>query len=76
MTRAGFFSKEAKCQHGRCSSMSNSAWCVLNTNGTFLKLNHMCPNSKCKRQKQIDFTPRHFELQASGSKNTLEIFFE
>ena len=36
----------------------------------------MCHNPKCKCQKQITFTPKQFELEGSGFKNTMKKFFE
>ena len=61
MSRGENFQKRGKCKKGRCSRVSGSAWTDLNTNGTILKLHDMCPNQKCKCQKQITFTPRQFE---------------
>ena len=48
MTRAEDFMKKAKCKNNHCSSMSNSAWCDLNSKGDILKLHDLCSDSKCK----------------------------
>ena len=72
MTRGQDFVKNAKCTHGHQSAMSNSAWCDLNKNCSVLKLHDMCHNPKCKCQKQITFSPKQFQLEGSGFKNTLK----
>ena len=72
MTRVEKFLKSAKCTHGHQSAMSNSAWCDLNKNCTVLKLHDMCHNPKCNCQKQITFTPRQFQLEGNGFKNTMK----
>ena len=72
MTRAEDFIKNAKCSQGHRSGMSNSAWCDLNKNCTVLKLHDMCHNPKCKCQKQITFTPKQFQLEGAGFKNTMK----
>ena len=56
--------------------MSISAWCDLKKNCTNLKLHDMCHNPKCVCQKQITFTPKHFQLQGSGLKNTMKNIFK
>ena len=75
MTRGTDFQAKGKCKNGHCSSISNSAWRDLNSNGTVLKLHDMCPNGRCKCQKQITFTPRQFQLEGSGFKDKMEKFF-
>ena len=70
MTKGEDFIKNAKCTHGHQSAMSNSAWCDLNKNCTVLKLHDMCHNPKCRCQKQITFSPKHFQLEGAGFKNT------
>ena len=62
--------KKAKCENNLCSAMSNSAWCVLNSKGDTLKLHDNCHNPKCKCQKQVTFTPRNFQMEGAGFKNT------
>ena len=32
----------------------------------------MCHNPKCKCQKQITFTPKQFQLEGAGFKNTMK----
>ena len=76
MTRGQDFVKNAKCTHGHRSAMSNSAWCDLNKNCTVLKLHDMCHNPKCKCQKQITFSPKQFQLEGAGFKNTLKNIFK
>ena len=56
--------------------MGNSAWCDLNKNCTVLKLHDMCHNPKCNCQKQINFSPNHFQLEGAGFKNTMKKIFE
>ena len=70
------FRKKGKCKLGHCSSISNSAWCDLNSIGTFRKLPDMCPNTECNCQKQIRFTPRQFELEGNGFKGNLKKVFK
>ena len=62
MTRAENFIENAKCKQGHRSVMSNSAWFDLNKDGTVSKLHVMCQNPKCNCQKQINFTPKQFQL--------------
>ena len=75
MTRGQDFNKNAKCTHGHRSAMSNSAWCDLNKNCTVLKLHVFCHNPKCKRQKQITFSPNQFQLEGGSIKNKLKSIF-
>ena len=70
MTREQGFIESAKCTHGHRSAMSNSAWCDLNKNCTVLKLHDMCHNPKCKCMKQIFFSPKQFQLEGSGFRDT------
>ena len=76
MTRGQGFIKNAMCTHGHRSAMSNSAWCDLNKNCTVLKLHDMCHNAKCKCQKQITFSPKQFQLEGAGFKNTMKKIFK
>ena len=46
MTRADSFMKRGKRKNNQCSSMSNSAWCDLNSEGNILKPHDKCPNSE------------------------------
>ena len=71
MTKGEDSIKNAKCTHGHISAMSNSAWCDLNKNCTVLKLQDMCHNPKCKCQKQINFTPKQFQLEGGSIKSKL-----
>ena len=62
MTRADNFMEKGKCKNIHCSTMTNSAWCDLNSKGIILKLNDKCPNPKCNCQKIITFTPHQYML--------------
>ena len=75
MTRGEDFVKNAKCTHGHRSAMSNDAWCDLNQGCTVLNIHDMCHNPKCKGQKQINFTPRQFQLEGTSIKSKLQEFF-
>ena len=50
MTKGEYFQKKAKCKHGHCGLMSNSAWTDLNSHCTVLKLHDICGKSGCKCQ--------------------------
>ena len=56
--------------------MSNSAWYDLNKDCTVLKLHDMCHNSKRNCQKQITFSPKQFQLEGAGFKNTMKKIFK
>ena len=71
MTKGEDFIKNEKCTHVHRSAMSNSAWCDLNKKCTVLKLHDICPNPKCKCQKQFTFSPNTFQLEGAGFKNTM-----
>ena len=75
MTRGESFIKNAKCTDGHRSAMSNSAWCDLNKIFTVLKLHDMCHNHKCNSQKQITFSPRHFQLEGGSIKSEVKLIF-
>ena len=76
MTRGEDFIQNAKCTHGPRSAMSNSAWCDLNKNCTVLKLHDMCHNPKCKSQKQITFSPNHYQPESARFKITMKKIFK
>ena len=71
MTRGEDFIKKGKCKNNHCSSMPNIAWCDLNNNN-ILRLHDYCPNPKCKCQKQITVTPKQFQMEGSGFRNTMK----
>ena len=75
MTRGSDFNKNAKCSDGHRSALGNSAWCDLNKICTVLKLHDMCHKPKCKCQKQITFTPTHFQLESGSIKSKLQKTF-
>ena len=56
--------------------MNNSAWCDSNKNCTVLKLQDMCHNHKCKCQKQINFTPNQYMLEAGSIKSKIISVFK
>ena len=68
MTKGDDFIKRGKCKNNYCSSMSNSAWCDLNSKGNILKLDDKCPNPKFNCQKIITFTPRQNMLEGGSKK--------
>ena len=67
--------KKEKCSKNHCSSMSNSAWTDLNSQGIMLKLHDKCPNPKCGCQKIITFTPHRYMLEGGSIKNKLQKIF-
>ena len=75
MNKAEDFIKKGKCKNNHCSSMSNSAWCDLNSKGNILKLHDKCPNPKCGRQEIFTFTPHQYMLQVGSIKSKLQKFF-
>ena len=75
MTKGEDFFEKGKCKNNQCSSMSNSAWCDLNSKRDILKLLDKWPNPKCKSQKQIIFTPSQFPLEGGSIKNKLKSIF-
>ena len=75
MTRAESFMKRGKYKNNQCSSMSNSAWCNLNSKGDILKLNDQGPNPKWNCQKVITLTPHQYMLEGGSIKSKLQKFF-
>ena len=67
--------KKEKCSENHCSSMSNSAWTDLNSQGNMLKLHDKCPNPNCRCQKIITFTPHRYMLEGGSIKNKLQKIF-
>ena len=67
--------KRGKCSNNYCSSMSNSAWTDLNSQGNILKLHDKCPNLKCVCQKIITFTPHQYMLEGGSIKSKLQKIF-
>ena len=68
--------KKGKGKNIQCSAMSNSAWCDLNSKRDILKLHDHCSNPKYKCQKLITFTPKSFQLEGAGFKNTMKKNFK
>ena len=75
MTRAENFMKKGKCSKNHCSSMSNSAWTDLNSQGNILKLHDKGPNPRCDCQKIITFTPHQYMLEGGSIKSKLQKTF-
>ena len=74
MTREDFIER-GNSKNNHCSSMSNSAWCDLNSKANILKLLDKCPNPKCNCQKIITFTPHQCMLEGVSIKSKLQKFF-
>ena len=55
--------------------MPISAWCDLTNKGNLLKIHDKSPNSKCKCQKTITFTPHQNMLQGGSIKSKLQKTF-
>ena len=72
MTKGEIFIKRGKCKNNHCSSMSNSAWTVLNSKGKILELHDKCPKTKCGCQKIITFTPHQYMLEGGSIKTKLQ----
>ena len=75
MTRGEDLMEKGRCKNKHCSSMSNSAWTDLNSQGNILKLHDKCPNPKCGCQKIITFTPHQYMLEGGSIKCKLLIIF-
>ena len=75
MTRGEEFIKRGKCGKNHCSSMSNSAWTDLYSEGNILKLHDKCPNPKCGCQKIITCTPHQYMLERGSIKCKLQKIF-
>ena len=76
MTRGEDFVQKGICKNKHCSSMSNSAWCDLKSNGNILKLQDKCPNPKCNCQKMITLTPHQYKLEGGSIKSKLQKIFQ
>ena len=75
MTKGEVFIKRGKCKNIHCSSMSNSAWTDLNSEGNIMKLHDKCPNPKCGCQKIFTFTPNQYMLEGGLIKSKLQKIF-
>ena len=75
MTEGEDFIKRGKCQNNHCSSMSNSAWCDLNSKGNILKPHDKCPNPNCGCQEIMTFTPHQYMLEGGSIKSKLQEIF-
>ena len=76
MTKGEDFIKKGRCKNIHCSSLSNSAWCDLNSKGDILKLHDKCPNPNCNCQKIITFTPHQYMLEGRSIKSKLHKIFK
>ena len=70
LTKGEKLQKFAKCKNNVSSPMSELSWCDFYNNGNQLRTQDVCPNPRCKCQKQITFTPNQFQLEGAGYKNT------
>ena len=75
MTGAENFMKKRKCKNNHCSSMSNSAWCDLNSKGDIMKLHDRSPNPKGNFQKTINCTPHQYMPEGESMKSKLQKIF-
>ena len=48
----------------------------LNSKGNILRLHDKCPDSKCGRQKTINFTPHEYRLEGGSIKSKLQKIFK
>ena len=55
--------------------MANTAWTDLPCKGDTIKLHDLSGRDGCKCQKIDCFTPKQFEFEGNGLKNTKEIMF-
>ena len=76
MTRGEDFIMKGRCKNEHCSSMSNSTWTDLNSQGNILKLHDKCPKPKCGCQKIITFTPHQYMLEGGSIKSKLQKIFK
>ena len=76
LTRGQKSKQKGKCKHGHCLTLSNTAWCDLNSKSDLLKLHDKCANSKCSCQKMITLTPRQLQMEGSGFKSKLQKNFK
>ena len=72
MTTGEYFLKKGRCTNKHCSSMSNTAWCDLNSKSDILKLHDKRPNPKCNCQKIIAFTSHQYMLEGGSIKAKLQ----
>ena len=75
MTRGEDFIKKGRCKNKHCSSMSNSAWCDLNSKGDIFKLHDKCPNPNCNCQKIITFTLHQYMFEGGSIETKLHKIF-
>ena len=76
LTKEDKFQKPSKRKNNPFWPMSKLLWCDVNQNSNLLKKQDMCPNPKCKCQKQLAFTPKEFGLEGAGFRNTTKKFFK
>ena len=76
MTRAENFMRKGNSKNIHCSSMSNWAWCDINSKSDISKLHEKCPNPKCNCQKIITFTPHQYMLDDGWIKSKLQKKFK
>ena len=55
--------KKTNRKYARCSLVSNSVLCDLNSNVDILKLHDKFPGTECKYQKQTTLLPRQYSMK-------------
>ena len=75
MTRGVDFIKKGRCKNKHCSSMSNNAFCDLNSKVNVLNLHDNCHNPKSNCQKIVTSTPHQYILESGSSKSKLKSNF-
>ena len=75
MTKGEDCNRKGKCKTNHCSSMSNSAWCDLNSKSKILKLHDKCPNPKCNCRKVITSKPHQYTLEGGSIKSKIQKTF-
>ena len=67
--------KKGKCKKNHCSSLSNSAWCDLNSKDDIFKLHDKCPDPEYNCQNIITFTSHQLMLEGGSIKSKLQKVF-
>ena len=68
LTERQIFLKSSKCKNNHSSSMSNLSCCDLIYKDNLFEVHDMCPNPKCKCQKQLTFSLAEFQFERQGYK--------
>ena len=70
------YKKLQNVKRNNSSPMSITAWAELNSKGDILNLHNLCGKDGRKCQNLICFTPKQFEMEGDGFKNTMRKFFK